>query len=124
MAVGVDIRNSILALWGATQRGAEAIPLSMKRTRRSMTALLGVALMVSPAFLVPGAAMAQTAKQDMKNAGHDTKNGAEDAGRGVKKGTKKGYHKTKRGTKKAWHKTKNTTKGAVRGGENGAKRPD
>jgi len=48
------------------------------------------------------------AKQDMKSAGHETKNAAVDAGHGIKQGTKKAYHKTKRGTKKAAHKVHNT----------------
>ena len=64
------------------------------------------------------------AKQDMKDAGHETKNAAKDAGHGVKQGTKKGYHKTKHGTKKAWHKTEDTTKGAVNGAKEGAKHPE
>jgi hypothetical protein len=64
------------------------------------------------------------AKQDMKDAGHETKGAAQDAGHGVKQGTKKSYHATKRGTKKAWHKTKDTTKGAVNGGKEGAKTPE
>jgi hypothetical protein len=64
------------------------------------------------------------AKQDMKDAGHETKDAAKDAGRGVKQGTNKAYHSTKHGTKKAWHKTKNTTEGAVGGAKEGAKRPD
>ncbi len=45
------------------------------------------------------------AKQDMKAAGHDTKEAAVNTGRGVKTGTKKAYHGTKRGVKKAYHKT-------------------
>jgi hypothetical protein len=49
--------------------------------------------------------LGQTAGQDMKDAGHDTKNAAKSTGRGVKKGTKTGYRKTKNGTKKAYHKT-------------------
>jgi hypothetical protein len=64
-----------------------------------------------------------TAKQDMKNAGHETKNATKDAAHGTKQGTKKAYGATKNGTKKAWSKTKSTTKGAVKGGENGAKQP-
>lgn len=64
-----------------------------------------------------------SAKQDMKNAGHDTKNGAKDAGHGVKKGSNKAYHSTKRGTKKAYGKTKSTTKGAANGAKEGAKQP-
>jgi hypothetical protein len=47
-------------------------------------------------------------KQDMKNAGHDTKGAAVDTGHGIKTGTKKVYHKTKHGVKKAYHKTKKT----------------
>ncbi len=56
-------------------------------------------------------AFAQTdgsAKQDMKSAGHETKDAAVDTGHGIKTGTKKGYRKTKHGIKKAYHKTANT----------------
>ena len=49
-------------------------------------------------------ALAQDAKQDMKNAGTETKEAAKDTGHAVKTTTKKAYHKTKRGTKKAAHK--------------------
>jgi len=45
------------------------------------------------------------AKQDMKNAGADTKGAAKDTGKGVKKGTKKAYHGTKKGVKKGVHAT-------------------
>ena len=34
-------------------------------------------------------------KQDMKDAGHSTKDAAKDTGNGVKSGTKKTWHKTK-----------------------------
>lgn len=44
------------------------------------------------------------AKQDMKSAGHETKDAAKDTGHGIKQGTKKGYHKTKHGLKKVGHK--------------------
>ncbi|HEX4031370.1 MAG TPA: hypothetical protein VHX20_13455 [Terracidiphilus sp.] len=83
--------------------------------------LLGAALLFAqtPGWSQP--LTADGAKQDMKDAGHDTKDAAKDTGKGVKKGTKKAYHKTKKGTKKAWHKTKSTTKGAVDGGKEGAK---
>ena len=63
------------------------------------------------------------AKQDMKNAGHDTKDAAKDAAHGTKQGTKKAYNATKHGTKKAWNKTKNTTKGAAHGAKEGADKP-
>lgn len=63
------------------------------------------------------------ARQDMHNAGQDTKDAARNAGHATKRTTKKAYHKTKRDTKKAWNKTKSTTKGAVHGGEEGAHQP-
>jgi hypothetical protein len=62
-------------------------------------------------------------KQDMKDAGHETKDAAKDVGHATKKGTKKAYHATKNGTKKVWHKTKNTTKGAVDGAKEGSREP-
>ena len=90
---------------------------------KSVTLIATLAL----AFPVP-AALAQTsdfgAKQDMKNAGHESKNAAKDAGHGAKQGTKKAYHSTKRDTKKAWHKTKDTTKGAANGAKEGARQPE
>jgi len=74
------------------------------------------------------------AKQDMKDAGHETKSAAKDTGHAINQGTdkayhstkhqtKKAYHSTKRGTEKAWDKTENTTKGAVNGGKEGARQP-
>ena len=84
--------------------------------------ILGAALLCGPAF-----SMAQQtdsgAKQDTKNAGHETKYAAQDAAHGTKQGTKKAYHKTKRGTKKAYHKTSDTTQGAVDGAKEGARTP-
>lgn len=60
------------------------------------------------AGLIIGTAAAQSsdsgAKQNMKNAGHETVAAGRDTGRAVKQGTRKGYRKTKRGTKKAAHK--------------------
>jgi len=52
-----------------------------------------------------GVAVAQTAGQDIKHAGTDTKDAAKSTGKGIKKGTTTGYHKTKSGTKKVYHKT-------------------
>ena len=63
-------------------------------------------------------------KQDMKDAGHESKDAAKDAGQRVKQGTEKAYHKTKHTTKKAWHKTKDTTTGAANGAKEGAKQPE
>jgi hypothetical protein len=62
-------------------------------------------LLASTLVLGSVASMAQTAGQDMKDAGHETKQAAKDTGHGIKKGTKTAYRKTKNGTKKAYHKT-------------------
>lgn len=88
---------------------------------------LGAALSVVPALAwgqQPYPGEDHTAKQDMKNAGHETKNAARDTGEGVKHGTQKAYHSTKQHTKHAWHKTENTTKGAVNGAKEGAHQPE
>jgi hypothetical protein len=72
--------------------------------------LIGSVFLASAMVCGAGAfSFAQTAGQDMKNAGHETKEAAKDTGRGIKKGTKTGYHKTKRGTKKVVHKTARAT---------------
>ena len=62
-------------------------------------------LLASTLTLGPLAAVAQTAGQDIKTAGTDTKDAAKSTGKGVKKGTKTAYRKTKNGTKTAVHKT-------------------
>ncbi len=52
--------------------------------------------------LAAGFAVAQeSAKQDMKTAGTDTKSAAKDTGHAVSTGTKKAYNKTASGTKTA-----------------------
>ena len=89
--------------------------------------LLGTALVGVPALgfsQEPYPGEDHSAKQDMKNAGKETKLATKDAGNGVKHGTEKAYHETKKGTKKAYHKTKNTTKGAVEGAKEGARQPE
>jgi hypothetical protein len=79
-------------------------PLALKSVTLIATLVL--------AFPLP-AALAQTsdsgAKQDMKNAGADTKNATTNAGRGVNQGSKKVYNKTKSGTKTGYDKTKSGT---------------
>ncbi|HEY1647515.1 MAG TPA: hypothetical protein VGF96_06025 [Terracidiphilus sp.] len=113
------------------------ILLYMKTTWQIPTLFLGVALVFTPALSwgrQSDTNNGSAAKQDMKDAGHETGNAAKDAGRGTKHGTEKaydstkhgtekGYNATKHGTKKAWSKTKNTTKGAVDGGKEGAHQP-
>ena len=101
-------------------------PPCMRRNSQWITSLVGAALLLAPGYMAARAQNDQSSspKQDMKDAGHDTKAGAKDAGKGVKKGTKSTYHAGKKDTTKAWHKTKNTTKGAVKGGKDGAKQPE
>ena len=61
------------------------------------------------AFALSGSAYAQTAGQDMHNAGTDTKAAAGNTGHAVKHTTKKAYHKTAHGTHTAAHDTKSGT---------------
>jgi hypothetical protein len=51
----------------------------------------------------------QSPKQDMKDAGHATKNAAKDTGRATKKTARKTGHAVKRTTKRAAHKTADKT---------------
>jgi hypothetical protein len=96
----------------------------MKNNRLTVTLLFGAALACSPVVGMGQSRDDSSAKQDMHNAGHETKAAVKDTGQGVKKGTEKAYHSTKRGTKRAWHKTEDTTKGAVQGAKAGAKKTD
>jgi hypothetical protein len=81
--------------------------LNMQRVTR---VLLTTGMVIG---LGAGAAYAQSAGQDMKDAGHDTKNAAVDTGHATKTTTKKAYRKTKHGTTKAYHKTVHGTKKAA-----------
>ena len=73
--------------------------------------MFGSVLLASAMVLGTGSfASAQTAGQDMKHAGHETKEAAKDTGRGIKHGTQTGYRKTKRGTKKVVHKSARATR--------------
>ena len=96
----------------------------MKTNKLTVALLFGAALACTPVSGLSQSHEDNSAKQDMHNAGRETKNAAKDVGHGVKKGTEKGYDKTKKGTKKAWTKTKDTTKGAVHGAKEGAKKTD
>jgi hypothetical protein len=72
--------------------------------------LLGITAAI---VLTLPAALAQStdpgAKQDMKDAGHDTKHAVTSTGHGIAHGTEKGYDKTKSGTEKGYDKTKSGT---------------
>ena len=76
----------------------------------TQTCLLAAAL----ALFADGAAFAQTAGQDMKNAGQDVKQGAKDTGRGVKRATKTTAKKVKNGTRKGVNKGAEKTGDAAR----------
>ncbi len=56
------------------------------------------------ALLSAGFAFAQTAKQDMKDAGSETKNAVKDTGKGVGHATKTTAHKVQHTTKHTVHK--------------------
>lgn len=51
----------------------------------------------------------ETAKQEIKDAGSDTKAAAKHTGRGIKKGTKHAYHKTKHGVHRTAEKVEDKT---------------
>ena len=70
-------------------------------SKRFSTGALALAVVMGSAIMLP----AQTAKQDMKDAGHETKEAAIDTGHA----TKKVAHKAKSKTKSAARKTKNAT---------------
>ena len=57
---------------------------------------------------------AQTAKQDMKDAGHSTANASKSAGKGVAKGTKKAGNEVADKTEDGWDATKHGTKKAAK----------
>jgi hypothetical protein len=58
-----------------------------------------------------GLAFAQdTAKDDLKKSGQETKDAAKDVGKGVKKGTKRAVHKSAKATKKAASKVEDKTR--------------
>jgi len=73
--------------------------------RRFATLIFAASLMCS----VVAPVLAQNdsgTRQDMKNAGTDTKDAAKSTGAGVKQASKKSYHATRRTTVKATDKTK------------------
>ena len=74
----------------------------MLKTTRMTQLLMAAGLAVG---LGSGAAFAQDAGQDMKDAGHATKDAAVDTGHATKKVTKKAYHKTVNATETAADKT-------------------
>lgn len=82
-------------------------------------ARIGFAALAMGVVLSAVSLVAQTAKQDMKEAGHDTAQATRNTGHAIAKGTEKGYDKTKEGTVKAAHATAHGTKVAARKTKNG-----
>lgn len=66
-------------------------------------------LLVSTAGIAFAQSDSQSPKQDMKDAGHDTKNAAKKTGHAVKKTTKKVAHKTAKKTKEGAQKVEDKT---------------
>jgi len=85
----------------------------MSSGRFKSVALKSVTLIATLALAFPVPALAQTSdpgpKQDVKDAGSDTKHAATDVGHGVSQGSKTGYHKTVQGTTTGYDKTKSGT---------------
>jgi hypothetical protein len=87
----------------------------VKKSLRVVEGVLFVALSLTPAVL-PTITFAQTqdddksAKQDVKDAGHSTKEAANKTGRKVKKGTKKAVNKSATKTAETADKVADKTK--------------
>jgi hypothetical protein len=81
--------------------------LHMKITHLSGLAFAGIVA------LAAGSLQAQTAGQDIKDAGHDTAHATSTAAHDTANGTKKVYHKTAHGTSVAAHDTAHGTKTAA-----------
>lgn len=82
--------------------------LSMRLWRYILGVTLGVAAATAAYGRTPQDS--QSPKQDMKDAGHATKDAAKDTGHATKKTAQKTGHATKRTTKKAAHKTARKTR--------------
>ena len=75
---------------------------------------MGFSALVLGVAVSAGSLVAQTAGQDMKDAGHDTVHATKKTGHVIAKGTETGYDKTKEGTVKATHATVHGTKVATK----------
>src|ERR1700690_3281649 len=79
---------------------------TMRMWKRAFSFSIFLLALMRPSFL----AAQDSAKQDIKDAGHETKDAAKDTGRATKKVAKKTGHAVKKTTKKAAHKTAAETK--------------
>jgi len=67
------------------------------------------ALVLFVVLAMSGLSFSQSATDEAKEAGHDTKQAAKHTGRAVKKGTKKAAHATAKETRKGAEKVENKT---------------
>jgi uncharacterized protein (UPF0333 family) len=74
---------------------------TMRMLKRAFSFSILLLALMGPSFL----AAQDSAKQDIKDAGHETKEAAKDTGRATKKVAKKTGHAVKKGTNKAAEKT-------------------
>jgi len=77
-----------------------------KSTKSAVVLSIASFLLAATSFGAPG----QSAKDDLKEAGKETKKAAKSTGRAVKKGTKKAVNKTAEVTEKGAEKVKDKTK--------------
>jgi Ni/Co efflux regulator RcnB len=77
--------------------------------KRFLQKLCFALLLVTVAGIAFAQSDTQGAKQDMKDAGHDTKNAAKSTGHAVKKTSKKAAHKTAKKTKQGAQKVEDKT---------------
>jgi hypothetical protein len=77
--------------------------------KKSLLKLMVAGLLCAGVAPVAIAQETQGPKQDMKDAGSDTKDAAKKTGRATKKGTKKAVHKTAKKTKQGANKVEDKT---------------
>jgi hypothetical protein len=75
--------------------GLERVPMTMKKITRMATLFFCLGLAAG--------AYAQSAGDDLKKAGNETKDATKDAAKGTGKAVKTGANKTKNGVKKGTH---------------------
>jgi hypothetical protein len=84
----------------------QAVERTGDESMRTFGKALRFALLVCLALVGPSYLLAQDSpKQDLKNAGHETKEAAKDTGRATKHAAKKTGRAVKKGTNKAAEKT-------------------
>jgi hypothetical protein len=120
LALALDIHRKLLSQQATTplsqglrRRCLCLHPRSCSQQGATPMKPLHLSSLIAALVLTLPVAFAQTtdpgAKQDIKNAGSDTKHAATSAGHSVSQGSKTAYHKTAAGTEKGYDKTKSGT---------------